>query len=185
MSWADKLRAAVGRITAPAALATAGITVLGGLIVSPFGATFGHAPGTFAPTTAVVSSSVASVYDAPLHGFVVKAARPRMSTTSGTTARTANPSPHDVYRPFAKPADDPCEEHKDPLLPQGLPAGIGYGGSNTCRVGTTDIIIGPALPDNPTGYTHIVVSSNDVTCDQLTPATDSGVVSCTQEKKQP
>jgi RNA polymerase sigma-70 factor (ECF subfamily) len=37
LTWAEKLRRAAGKIVAPAALGTAGIATLGGLIFSPFG----------------------------------------------------------------------------------------------------------------------------------------------------
>jgi RNA polymerase sigma-70 factor (ECF subfamily) len=73
MTWADKLRSAVSRITAPAALATVGITALGGLVISPFGGAFDQGPHTFSPGSAVVSVSAVPADNAPLHGFVTRA----------------------------------------------------------------------------------------------------------------
>lgn len=189
MSWADKLRAAVGRITAPAALATAGITVLGGLIVSPFGATFGQGPGQFAPSTAVVRSSVASsTYEAPLHGFAVKNS-PTQPTTSQSSA-AAGGGGSDVLSAVVgstvKKTDSiKCGENK-PLAPSSiagkpLPTGVG-GGNGKCR---TYQHVRVALPNGGVaGYSEVSVDSDNVDCAWLRPASSlpTQPVTCTPKE---
>jgi len=56
LTWAEKLRRAAGRIAAPAALGTAGIATLGGLLLSPYGVLPGQNAPTvpFTPSHAVV-----------------------------------------------------------------------------------------------------------------------------------
>jgi RNA polymerase sigma factor (sigma-70 family) len=181
MSWADKLRAAVGRITAPAALATAGITVLGGLIVSPFGATFAHTPGEFAPSTAVVRSSVAStMYDAPLHGVAVQNSPTRPTTVpSRRTNVNAKTKPYGALDSGLVHVEQvPCDNVKDlPVDSQRVP---GLGGSH-CRTGTTVIRV-PIPVANPTGYDALSITSSDVGCAPFTPATNTGRVQCSTQE---
>lgn len=68
LTWADKLRQVATRVTAPAAMGAAGVTILGGLVLSPFTA-LPQAPSgeEFAPSQAVVKTTASDV----LHGFVV------------------------------------------------------------------------------------------------------------------
>lgn len=67
LGWADRLRRAAGRVTGPAALSAMGITALGGLVLSPFGALpWAPAPG-FTPAQTVVTTLEV---EAPHHGFV-------------------------------------------------------------------------------------------------------------------
>ena len=61
LGWAHRLRQAVHRISTPAALATVGITALGGLVLAPFGGGAAPGPGSFSPRPAIVGHAVASV----------------------------------------------------------------------------------------------------------------------------
>ena len=94
LSWAGKLRSAVGRLTAPAALATIGVTTLGGLILSPFGGSLVPGTTTFKPAQAVVST-VASVTTPDTeyvpHGPVHLAAARRAATVTPTRLSPLGP----------------------------------------------------------------------------------------------
>lgn len=88
LTWADKLRSAVGRITAPAALATIGVTALGGLVLSPFGGSLVPGTTTFKPAQAVVSTaaSVSTPAEYVPHGFRLAApALGRVATPPGSS----------------------------------------------------------------------------------------------------
>ena len=90
LTWADKLRAAVGRITAPAALATIGVTTLGGLLIAPFGGALVPGETVFRPAQAVVatSASVAEPAEHVPHGLRVAAATGRLTPGATPEARS-------------------------------------------------------------------------------------------------
>jgi RNA polymerase sigma-70 factor (ECF subfamily) len=187
---AGRLRRLTSRLTAPAALATVGITALGGLVLSPFGADPAPGQGTYRPAQAVVVSSAAA--DRSLRGHppvLLGSAAPRQRPSAGqaTAARPPGAFWGFADRPLGGVEQLPCRQDGDPsLVPAGLPAGtpygLGYGGSH-CRP-TAVVAVGPALPAaDRTGYDRVALGSNDLSCRQVQPLTTTAnpLVTCTQE----
>jgi RNA polymerase sigma factor (sigma-70 family) len=194
LSWADRLRRAAGRITAPAALATVGITALGGLVLSPFGAQ--TAPtATFTPSQAIVASTLAGAVPAAAETSVTRTASATSPhATAGSGAGSASRKPHGVrrltHRPLAPVEALPCtqadHETAVPVLPHpasvGTPYGVGFGGSHCASMSV--VSVGKGLPaSDVTGYDQVQVGSNDISCTQLDQLTSRapGLVTCTQE----
>lgn len=189
---AGRLRRAAGRVTVPATLATVGITALGGLALSPFGADAGARQATYRPAQAVVVSSAAPGHGPLGHAPDLTAA---LTTAPGRsaapTAATGAARPTAFWglanRPLRPVEQLPCSQHGSrSLVPAGLPSGtpygLGYGGSH-CRP-TTVVAVGPALPAaDQTGYDRLALGSSDVSCQQVQPLTTtaSPVMTCTQE----
>jgi RNA polymerase sigma-70 factor (ECF subfamily) len=193
LSWADKLRKAANKLTAPAVLGAAGIAALGGLVLSPYGADH-RGDTTITPTQAVVASAAHSprTTSATTPGA---AAQGSPATTGGTTSGTPETGrhAHDVGAvPLAPLNKIPCTEAKDsgslvPGLstPSGTPAGIAFGGAG-CWSGS-DVGVGPDLPKKlvtTTGYDHVTVSTNAVSCSQTQPlTTHTQLIQCSETQK--
>ncbi len=168
LTWADRLRAAVGRVTAPATLATIGVTTLGGLLLSPFG--FPDGQMFLRPSEVVVADA------SRLHQASVLPARPSSApakrsqpTGSGDAPLPVGPtSGHTVAAPLSNLN---CEEREE------LPAAGGgvFGASCTPATGY-ELQFGPPLPDNPTGITRITVKQEFLPCSAIP---DNPVVRCT------
>jgi RNA polymerase sigma-70 factor (ECF subfamily) len=184
LSWADRLRQVANRMTAPAALGAAGVTVLGGLVLSPFGAV-PHLPATtpFSPTQAVV------IEDEVLHGFVVAPAATSAASRAARQGTRTAPPPNDT---LAQVATDhlPCTNSPDANddlsvipLPVGIP-GDPSAGPPKCDEFETNpgytIYLDHPLPQNPTGIRYLALSSTDIDCTSLP---QTGLVKC--EPTQP
>jgi RNA polymerase sigma-70 factor (ECF subfamily) len=169
-SWADKLRRAASRLTAPAALGAVGITALGGLVLSPFGAVPPAGSAVFSPSQSVVTSTAHAAAAVTRTGT----AGTGVSTLPGGASRTQGQPAADVARPATA----------DPLGPQGdlgrtlnttcvgtdSPAGAGgYGCAPHADPASTVLAVDlpAALPTNPLGISHQLVLLSDVPCDGL------------------
>ena len=191
LGWADKLRKAANKLTAPAVLGAAGIAALGGFVLSPYGVDHRDAT-TFTPAQAVVASAA--------HGNSTRVTAPGTAashapvpTVDDTSGTSTGRHPHDVGAvPLAPLNRIPCTEAKDPAgplpgigTPSGLPAGFAFGGSG-CWSGS-DIGFGPDLPKkvvNATGYDHVTVSTNVVGCSQTQPlTTHTQLIQCSETQK--
>lgn len=158
LTWAEKLRYAAGRVTAPAALATVGITALGGLILSP-----GTAPApalpTYSPTQAVVSSQSRQVERA--HDQLRRSSprAPARHVTAAPTTTTATPTGilHAVN------AECPLGTASD--------GAAGAGGKGCSGVHPQQrIFLKKPLPAplaQVVGYQYLNVETNDNVCNQL------------------
>jgi hypothetical protein len=190
LGWAEKLRRVAARVTAPAVLGAIGITALGGLILSPFGA--GQAPiaKPYNPSQAVVASSVGSqAAAAPAAGS--GAAGPASNKTPAT-ASNRGVWVHvkgTVDRPLKPLNGLPCES-TPPLVqtPQGynLPtSGFAVGGS-PCGPHRDRVTV--ALPGGQmTGYNEIAFEHQDITCTTIRPVTTlpASPVHCSHQEPQP
>lgn len=185
LSWAEKLRRAAERVTAPAALGAAGITVLGGLLLSPFGV-LPTAPGdqVFRPSQAVVISAE----PAALHGFVMTRSESAGSTQSPAPA--ASPSARTLGRQVT--AAVPCVNDRDsgggystvelPSLPGNASAGT-TGCDGMEQIQGNSLWVNVPLPaDEATGITYLTVTSSEFDC-ASTP--ENPLVKCIPESTQP
>lgn len=175
MSWAGKLRSAVGRLTAPAALATVGITALGGLIVSPFGGSFGDRPSTFSPGTAEVSvASVPAVAEPVLHGFAVPTSTVtlvRLPSARGSWSADARPPAadqrvYDVYK--AATAGVPCTQAPPSVAGRPLPEPIGAGNGQCQQFQRVRVTLIPS--NGVTGSQEVAADSSELDCSYFEPA---------------
>jgi RNA polymerase sigma-70 factor (ECF subfamily) len=160
LGWADRLRRVASRVTAPAALGAVGITALGGLILSPFGAYTTPGPGTFHPSQSVVKSSSSKV-DLPAGVNHATSTRPLRAANSVTL---------------------------QPHVPARTRIGLFSGADQTCRTGTSSSGAGvggkscsgivpkhqlylnqplPRVVAAPTGYDYLNVETTDNTCKTL------------------
>jgi RNA polymerase sigma-70 factor (ECF subfamily) len=179
LGWAERLRRAAARLTAPAALSAVGVTALGGLVLSPFGLVPAQ-PGTFRGTTAVVTGSL----DEPrLH-------IPTFALAAATTPATARyTSPHAVVGllPHVQAAVGTCVNDTDSndgngsidvrqvtdLVP-GLDPTAGSGRCDTAQA-TSGTTVTVHLPGPANGQDPVITVPNDVPC---APAPDNPLVSC-------
>ena len=184
LSWAGKLRAAVSRVSGPAALATIGVTTLGGLILSPFGTAPSTSTGTFRPSQAVVLAAAPATDTAARPFAAVRT--PGRAATLGS-AVTTTPVSHGqpgLNTPGLKPIDHfNCD---GPLLavpgPTTLPTGglsvpkdLDASGTSCSQARGSEVVIGPDAPANPTGVKHAGIQQDVVACPQ-TPS--NPLVSC-------
>lgn len=188
LTWVDRLRRVATRVTAPAALGTVGVTVLGGLALSPFGLFPQQpAPTPFAPTRAVVVSQP----DLVLRGSAL------VPTTRNLTNHRAQ-----VVRPSqaTPPANDTLAQYATDRLPcantsdtndgmQTIPLPVNLPGNPSAGPPKCDefennpgntIYLDLPLPDNPTGIRYLAISSTLIDC-SLIP--ENGLVKC--EPTQP
>lgn len=200
LSWADKLRRAANRITAPAVLGAAGIAALGGLVLSPFGS--GSAPNaTFSPGQAVVASTIGS--NPALRDLASVSARTeRHGSKVPVTAGSAPARGHietAVHNTTAKvgctsvPNRGPSGTVTDAAAGDGvvvwdpntsLGSSAGAGGSQCLT--TTDVSVGPDLPLNETtGYDHLSVGQTWVSCSDIQPLTKAtpALVQCSETQR--
>jgi RNA polymerase sigma-70 factor (ECF subfamily) len=167
LTWADRLRKAAGRITAPAALSAVGITALGGLVLSPL--LPGQQGEAFHPAQAVVSQPEQEVRlhpletaPAPAVRAAAVAARPAGSGSAAATTlvgrlQKATPCVNDT---------DSDDGHTSVALPSLL--GSPSAGSTSCdgfqHTSRSEMYLNATLPDNPTGVRQVGVSSTDLDC---------------------
>ncbi len=189
MGWVDRLRSAVGRITAPAALATSGVTALGGLIVAPYGLGGGAQAQTFVPAQAVVNQFATPLQAREGHTIGVRV--PRASRASAPTLAREGQVAASPTRPgglLSKPDAVPCTQASSgsgpvyDVVPSGTPLGVGAGGSTSCRHSSTTLSV--PLPVPVGGYHQVAVGTDDLDCGTFTPVTTT-VVHCTTQETQP
>jgi RNA polymerase sigma-70 factor (ECF subfamily) len=190
LGWAEKLRRVAARVTAPAVLGAVGITALGGLMLSPFGAGSAPATGTFHPSQSVVANAVSGRTPvAPAH---TTATRPAVRAKTPATAGSGGVWVHakgTVDRPLKPLNEVPCES-RPPLVPtpsgHNLPtSGLNIGGS-TCTPRKNRISV--AVPGGQvTGYNEFAAETDDVDCSPLNPATTlaASPVHCSHQETQP
>jgi len=155
LRWADRLRAAAGRVAAPAAIGAIGLGLISGALgVSPWqgGTTppvvVQRVAGAQAAPTQVVPAAAAPVVHAT-RAHVVAPARAAAATARAARVRTL--------------AEDPVR------LPCAGSAQAGAG-NETCATGTDQadsLYLTPTLPDNPTGVRELGVKTDGVDCRQL------------------
>ena len=145
LGWAHRLRRAVQRITAPAALATVGITALGGLVLAPFGATAPPATTRFHPGQAVVARAIAP---AP-----VTVAHRTAAVARVVTLKPAAAKPH-AAAPEGKLIDV-----------TDLPCSGGAVESAQCAPPAKGAFLSiPLAPNNPAVHRQIGVTISDYDC---------------------
>lgn len=143
LSWADRLRQAAQRICAPAALATIGITALGGLVLAPFGAGTPPDPSVVRPDKAVV---------AQIAKPSVPPAIVRTAAKTVTTPKAASTRPAAV-------ASKPKLIDAAPLPCTGAAVE-----SADCAPVSGGYIALPLLPENPVVHREVGVSVSDYDC---------------------
>jgi RNA polymerase sigma-70 factor (ECF subfamily) len=155
LTWAGRARELAHRIAAPAALATVGITALGGLVLAPFGAGTTVTPLT--PGTAVVTQTL----PASSSSTAPAAAAPRVSGAKPAAAPVAAPP-----RKLIDVTDTlPCAK-SSPV--RRAPCGPAVKGAF--------VSLAPALPENPVLHKQIGITFTDYDC---TDWRDNPVITCT------
>ena len=166
LTFADKLRRAATRLTAPAALGAVGITALGGLILSPFGVAPADRP-TFAPSPAVTSSHAAEPQ--LLHPTI--AIRPPMTSRSRTAQAELPPAGSP-----AKPS--PFGFQGCIGTESGAAAGSRYGTCSATRPTTgATVYLNAPLPANPLGLHYVGVKASGIECSSIP---NQPVLACAQ-----
>jgi RNA polymerase sigma factor (sigma-70 family) len=139
LTLADKLRRIATRASVPAALGAIGVTMLGGLILSPFGLLPGTGTDTYNPAQAVVTSSRtttrAAAPSAPAPVAAATASAPPTNTPRGLLGTLVN-----------KDLGQTCTTRD--------PDQVGAGGT-ACTPSPHDMRVYIPLPVNPTGQDNI------------------------------
>lgn len=170
LGWAGKLRASLGRLGAPAALATVGVTALGSLVVVPFGSTStAPAVSTFRPAQAVVSLPVSTPLAAAetvLHGPVA----PRTLTVPARPTATAPVNASGAFGGSLAGAPIPSV---DDLCPTGTASSgtPGAGGKGCSQIDSTrSLYVDEPLPQpvaDTLGYEYLNVETGEDVCSVL------------------
>lgn len=150
LTWAQRLRRAASRITAPASLATVGITALGGLVLAPFGGT-PHDGAPFVPHRAIVSQ----------HAVVA----PQLTTITGTTVATVR-AHHATSTAVTTPVTAPRAQHKvidDTDLPCHHNSPVQSASCAPADKGA-HLWLEVPLPANPVTHQDVGVSQSDYDC---------------------
>jgi len=158
LTWADRLRQAAHRLTAPAVLATIGITALGGLVLAPFGT----GQPAFTPRPAVISDAPAAQTSATR---VVPDVARTSSARESITPSATDEIPGEVAPKLIDRTQLPCTPGSPVQSASCAPAAKG-----------AFISVGPNAPENPVlrKQTGVTVSDYDCTGWKANP-----VVSCT------
>jgi len=170
LGWADRLRRAAGRLTAPAALSAVGITALGGLVLSPFNFHPHQAPSTFRPAEAVVSTLEEARLHAPTFAIAptasTRASAPARPTHVGIAARVQG-----VVGTCVNDVDSDGNNQSVDLTPltdqvPGLKPTAGSGACDTAQATAgTDVTMHPAGPVS--GQDLTVTLPSRVSCPDL------------------
>jgi len=188
LGWADKLRRAATRVTAPAAMGAAGVTILGGLVLSPF-ATLPGTPAQeqfFRPSHAVVERTASDV----LHGFAIAphvhpVAAPHGPASDPAERKTLGDELHRGLSRLGDQADRCVDRAPDSRYPTVVVPGRIYAGSPKCDApqsqGGNVLTLAPELPDNPTGITQVGIASSEVSCKEIP---TNPLVICTSDTEQ-
>ena len=183
LTWVGKLRHAATRITGPAVLATIGITALGGLVLNPFSAPNAPYGESFAPVHAIVASGQVSGQGS-LGRLVGQPRGGRRTTMNLTQSSPLNPPNRALHLAEKTACQQKAADAHDPIfddLPAGTPLGAGYGGSH-CRTPSNAVVSVP-LPIPIAGYSYLSASTDLIHCSQITPATNTKLVTCTEESQ--
>jgi hypothetical protein len=180
LGWAERLRRAAARISAPAALSAVGVTALGGLVLSPFGLLPAH-PQLFHPATAVVTAAM----DEPrLHAPTFVLAAVEQAAASRPAARPQDtgrllPALHQAIGTCVNDVDSDGDNGSIDLRPvtnlvPGLDPTAGSGRCDTAQstpgTSVTVHVPGPVVGQDPT-----VTLPSEVSC---APAPTNPLVSC-------
>jgi RNA polymerase sigma-70 factor (ECF subfamily) len=157
ITWANRAREVVHRLTVPAALATVGITALGSLVLTPFGA---GTPAPFNPSTAVVTRSAQAAAVAPAAAAVTR---------------------HHVRVHAAKPAAAPVAAAPRKLIDITDPVGCTPGSplrSAPCAPSVKGAFfsLATAMPNNPVTHRQVGLTVTDYDCSGWR---DNPVITCT------
>ncbi len=170
LGWAEKLRRAATRVTAPAALSALGISALGGLVLSPFGLAPDH-DGGFTPAPAVVSvRPPAAVQHPATRTAVVARPLPVRHVTPVAAAQEPPTLAQRVTSPL--PCSRPGDAAAASVTANQCTAGKGRGGV---------LYVPIALPDNPTGSQYLTITSDYTDCSTIP---TSPLLACTPEPTQ-
>jgi RNA polymerase sigma-70 factor (ECF subfamily) len=153
LHWADRLRRAVGRMAAPAAVGALGIGLVGGALT---------APGLWAstPTPAPESSVVNQAQTQPQRTAALPGRQHAAVTSHAAVAPITASRPVRVHTVVEDGVRVTCTSR----------AGAGAG-NETCTPGTGFThYLTPTLPDNPTGIREIGLKTNKLDCKSV-PAT--------------
>lgn len=156
LTWLDRLRSVVTRGTGSAALGLATLGLVGGAVLGPWGTDLDG------PTPPRVSAATA----APTHEVALVRAgippSPKPAPVVVTAVRSAAPA-----------ASAPPKETTTILEKQGVTdtcvhtSEASAGGVNCAPPGKTVLLVGPTLPDNPTGIGRLGVEADEITCEHV------------------
>jgi hypothetical protein len=184
LNWAEKLRRAANRLTAPAVLGAAGIAALGGLVLSPFGSSHGGT-STFSPGSAVVASSLNSS-PTTTHGAAGVTA-PVTRRTAAAPVATATSSPLVQQVVHSTTQKIPCTSAGEQGLvvdTRGqLEQSVGAGNDGCAAPPHSVGVPLPAGIGAATGYDTLSVSTDLVSCDQLHGSQTPQLVHCSETQK--
>ena len=172
LGWLDRLRRLAGRAAAPAALGMAGLGVIGGAALGPWGAE----PETLVkPERAIVAVSSSPTAPAQARATLAPAA------TTPTPVQVAS-------------APAPAPEQAPARAPQAVLAGTGVTGACVLESDTASVVgsdcdpqrdpvlhVGPELPDNPTGVKRVGVEADRLDCAAVP---DLPLTECTSDGDQ-
>lgn len=198
LTWADKLRRAAHRLTAPAVLGAAGIAALGGLVLSPFGADHRPSTATFTPAQAVVASPVGSATGAAAApvGTAAGAARGAAAPAGrlpATAAAPGRPAPlssavHQLTAPIGchQASGGPgVTSVAESTTLSGVPTGLGVGNAecpqpvSRARLGVHGL--GPVIGSD---YGAMSVDESGVSCSNLDPLVQhTQLLTCSEAHK--
>ncbi len=178
LTMADKLRRIATRASVPAALGAIGVTMLGGLILSPFGLLPSTGTETYNPAQAVVtSSSAASTLQAAAPAAAAPVTRVKTAAGPSTSSSPAADAPDSLRTAARRIVDTTCTGGEK----------AGAGGTDCLPVDRNTWVYVP-LPVNPTGQDQIGVElgvasgPHPITCTDL-PA--NPVASCAHQGATP
>ena len=183
LGLAGRLRRMVTRVTAPTVLGAVGITALGGLVLSPFGARPEAPPSVFHPAQAVVMSAPPAAVEAVPHtpsfarlstGWTTAAAAARGAGAAGQAGSPAWTA--------VKPLDHFNCTSTGPTVDAGarnLTSRV-FGMGCESRHGNEVVVdLNPVGLPNPTNMNAVTVQYDYATCP---PSPTNPVVSCTSQQ---
>ena len=154
LRWADRLRAAAGRMVAPAAVGALGLGLLGGALGTPWSS---DSPR---PAIAIQSTSTGPITETALQRpAVAPAAR------AAVAPRPVAAAPRPRVRTLVQ--DSPVGTTCVSTAVGDRSAGAGGGGCTPGTDPTGKLYVDTPLPDNPTGIREVGVESDRIDCTQL------------------
>jgi RNA polymerase sigma-70 factor (ECF subfamily) len=171
LTWAEKLRRAATRVSAPAALSALGLSALGGLVLSPFGLLPDHGHAPYEPIRAVVADDVPAALP---HGpNPLPYAAPR--TVAVTAPVAAVPVSRDpAWQRAALRVATACVNDTDStdqgqsITYGGTSIGGASAGGGQCDRARTlaggTLYLALPLPTNPTKIRYLGITSDSFTC---------------------
>jgi RNA polymerase sigma factor (sigma-70 family) len=151
LRWADRLRSAATRVTAPAALGAVALGLVGGALHSPL---FGPPAGPVGTVQAVVSRSA-------VQATAIRAVGVAHPAATGPSHEAGVPAP------THRRATHPSLLERAPTSTSCVRASSrGYAGGDSCVGGGhgSRLWVNRPLPDNPTGAHYVGVESDRIDC---------------------